>query len=439
MAKLFSTLSRRDFVKGSAGLAAGLALPAFFPGKVRAAPTDQPNIIMILADDLGYECLSCYGSASGHTPALDKLAASGVRFTACHAQPLCTPSRVELMTGQYNHRNYTKFGELDSKEKTFGNLFHDAGYATGIVGKWQLDGDLNQPQHFGFDDYCLWSIKGVGNRYWQPVFYENGKLMETIADKYGPDVQGDWALDFIARKRSKPFFLYYPMLLPHFPIVATPDSQGEKGEHKTGKYFWDMVAYMDKLVGQLVKRLEELKLLDNTLILFTGDNGTFNATTKMKDGTKIQGGKNTITDAGTHVPLLAFWGGKSAKGAVCNDLVDFSDFLPTLAEAARVPLPKDRSLDGRSFLPQIFGQKGNPRDWTFCWFENQQKRGGYFARDKRWKLCDDGRMFDLEKDILELHPLAPDSLSGEAAAAQKKLSAVFQSLKPRSVARKPKE
>ena len=430
MANRLSTLSRRDFVKGSAGLAAGLALPALFPGGARAAPAGQPNIVLILADDLGYECLSCYGSVSGQTPELDKLAASGVRFTACHAQPLCTPSRVQLMTGQYNHRNYAGFGTLGKNEKTFGNLFRDAGYATGIVGKWQLGGDLNQPQHFGFDDYCLWQINGKGNCYRKPEFHENGKLMENIADKYGPDVHGDWALDFIARKRSKPFFLYYPILLPHHPpggdSWATPDSKGDR------KPVWDMVAYMDKLVGRLVNRLEELQLLDNTLILFAGDNGSDLTTTEMKDGTKIKGGKARMTDAGTHVPLLAFWKGKSAKGAVCEDLVDLSDFLPTLADAAGVPLPKDRPFDGRSFLPQIVGQKGNPRDWTFCWYI-RQKQGGYFARDKSWKLYDDGRMYDMQKDLLEQHPLALDSLSAEAAAAQKKLSAVFQLLKPRPV------
>ena len=144
----------------------------------------SPNIILIMSDDMGYECLSCNGSTSYSTPELDKLAAEGIRFTHCYSQPKCTPSRVKIMTGKYNYKNYIDFGYLDPGEQTFGNILRDAGYKTMVAGKWQLNGvntnepecgDLQRPDHFGFDEYCLWWLDEKGPRYVNPRIVQNGK------------------------------------------------------------------------------------------------------------------------------------------------------------------------------------------------------------------------------------------------------------------------
>ena len=241
---------------------------------------DRPNIVMIMADDLGYECITANGGQSYKTPVLDQLASDGVRFEHCYAQPLCTPTRVKLMTGKYNVRNYTRFGVLDLGESTFGNLLRDAGYATCIVGKWQLGKDSNGPKHFGFDEHCLWQVTNRPSRFPTPGLETNGKL-QTFPGKYGPNVCVDYACDFIRRHRDQPFLLYYPMILTHCPFEPTPDSAdwdpsspGSKTYKGDAKYFGDMVTYMDKLVGRLIKQLEDAGVRDNTLFIFTGDNGT---------------------------------------------------------------------------------------------------------------------------------------------------------------------
>jgi arylsulfatase A len=344
------------------------------------------------------------------------------------------------MTGQYNFRNYVNFGVLDPKQKTFGHLLRDAGYATCVVGKWQLYGSVNQsaevrgtgslPHQAGFDEHCLWQINDRGSRYKNPVMVQNGKTLDNLKGKYGPDVSCDYALDFIEQHKTGPFLLYFPMALVHSPFVPTPDSEGwDKPEHKNNtKYFADMVAYMDKIVGRIVSKLDELGLRGNTLVLFTGDNGTNKSIkSKTKNGI-IQGDKGQTTDAGTRVPLIANQPGVVPSGKVCSDLVDFSDFVPTFAEAAGTEIPENMKVDGRSFLPQLSGKKGNPREWIFCHYDprwgNRRKRR--FVRDKRWKLYADGELYDVPADTLEQNPNPSDP---EAVAARKRLQAVLDSIK----------
>ncbi|MCG8584993.1 MAG: sulfatase-like hydrolase/transferase, partial [Pirellulales bacterium] len=192
---------------------------------VKADQAERPNIVLIMADDMGYECVSANGGAPYKTPHLDKLAEGGMRFTHCHSQPICTPTRVQIMTGRYNSRNYVKFGVLDPQEKTFGNMMRDAGYATCIVGKWQLKGGFEGPKNFGFDEYCLWQLTRRPNRYPNPGLEINGKEVDYKNGEYGPDVVTDYACDFMERNKDKPFFLYYPMMLPHWPFEPTPDSK----------------------------------------------------------------------------------------------------------------------------------------------------------------------------------------------------------------------
>lgn len=260
---------------------------------------------------------------------------------------------------------------------------------------------------------------------------QNGKSRDDLQGKYGPDVSCDYALDFIERHKTGPFLVYFPMALVHSPFVPTPDSKDwKKPKHKNNtKYFADMVAYMDKIVGRIVSKLGELGLRENTLFLFTGDNGTHKSIkSKMPDGI-IQGDKGQTTDAGTRVPLIANQPGVVPAGKVNGDLVDFSDFVPTFAEAAGTEIPSDMPEDGRSFLPQLRGEKGNPREWIFCHYDPKwlgRKKATRFVRDKRWKLYAAGDLYDVPADTLEKNPNPPGP---EAATARKRLQAVLDSMK----------
>jgi len=342
------------------------------------------------------------------------------------------------MTGIYNSRNYVKFGLLDPKATTFGNILKKAGYATCIVGKWQLKGGFAGPGRFGFDEYCLWQLTRRPNRYPNPGLEINGKEVDYKNGEYGPDIVTDYANDFMARhaKKDKPFFLYYPMMLPHWPFEPTPDSaewnpkarQGDKAE-KSGKgvdnkFFADMVTYTDKMVGKVVSKLDELGIRKNTLVLFIGDNGTFTGITSMMGNVAVKGGKGKTIDAGTHVPMIASWPGVVPSGK-CQDLVDFSDFLPTLAEIGGATLPKDIQFDGRSFAPQLRDQPGSPREWIYCWYSRNgvRKKASQHIRDQRYKLYATGKFFDVVKDVLEQRPLSTDALEGDALTAFRKLSA----------------
>ena len=176
---------------------------------------DKPNVILIMADDLGQECLGTYGSKVYKTPNLDRLAEDGVKFNNCFATPLCSPSRVSIMTGKYNYRNYEVFLHIDPDEITFGNLFKDAGYSTAIAGKWQLGGDGETIKSLGFDEYCVNNIgkpkeliREANGRYAFPLMYQNGRFLDDdeVRNKYGPDIILDFVCDFIDKKKNKPFF-----------------------------------------------------------------------------------------------------------------------------------------------------------------------------------------------------------------------------------------
>ena len=430
-------MNRRDFLRRCAAVGAGGFVLSNRTVEIGFGDR-RPNIILIMADDQGYECLGCYGSASYQTLALDELARTGMRFEHCYSNPLCTPSRVKIMTGRYNFRNYVKFGVFDFNERTFAHVLKDAGYDTYIVGKWQLMGQgADGPYAAGFDEYCLWhmedAFKPKGPRYRDPKIIENGQLLNGLEGKYGPDVFCERILKFIERHKSnesRPFLVYYPMALTHGPFEPTPESPEWGQNVSNNKFYKDMVAYMDKIIGRIVQRLDELGLRENTLILFTGDNGTPKGiTSQMKDGSSIDGGKGLTTDAGTHVALIANWKGTTPAGKVSADLVDFSDFLPTLAKAGGASLPGNVTIDGHSFLPQLRGQVGRPREWIFCWYQRDPGTKLYrFARDQRWKLYADGKLYDIPADTLEKNPIKPGQGTEEAKQARVRLQAVLDSM-----------
>jgi len=425
-------------------LAVAFYLAAFALERAAAEDQGKPNIILIMADDLGYETIGANGGTSYRTPRLDRLAREGLRFEHCYSQPLCTPSRVQIMTGCYNSRNYVRFGYLDVGATTFAHWLRDAGYATCITGKWQLNGNhqelelppTTRPEHFGFDEWCLWQLdnsgrvqiegKRVDARYADPRLNVNGKDTGLMHGKYGPDVCADFAIDFIRRNRQRPFLLYYPMILTHCPFWPTPASAEwpnrearKPGDAYKGRpqHFGDMVSYMDGIVGRIVDQVDELGLEQRTLILFTGDNGTDRPIVSMCNGRKVAGAKGSLTDGGTRVPLIARWKGRTPDGKVTDDLVDFSDFLPMMLDLAGIARPSDLKLDGRSFAPQLCGKEGNPRDWIYCWYFRSGKpdqQGGEWARTQRYKLYKDGRLYDVANDVLEEHPLEEHPLEDDA-------------------------
>jgi arylsulfatase A len=402
-----------------------------------AAATRAPNIVLIMADDFGYEAVTANGGESYQTPNLDRLAAGGMRFEHCYVQPLCTPTRVELMTGIYNVRNYINFGTLDPKATTFAHLLKRAGYTTGICGKWQLGQGKDLPQHFGFDDALLWQHTRRPPRFANPGLEHNGKPLDYNNGEYGPTLINDFALKFVTQHKDKPFFLYYPMILTHDPFQPTPDSPEWDPKTKSEqvqrnvKHFADMTAYMDKMIGRLVKRIDELGLRENTLIIFLGDNGTGVQVTSQFKGKPYQGGKASGNASGNHVPLIASWPGRIPAGKVNTDLVGSVDFLPTICEVAGAKVPGASEIDGQSFLPQLLGQKGTPREWLYTWYvrDGGPKATYEYAMTARHKLYRDGKFFDLTADRFETKPQQVSALTGAVAAEAKKLQSVLDRYK----------
>ncbi len=413
------------------------------PATDTSPAAQPPNIIMIMADDVGYECFGCYGSTQYSTPNIDRLAARGMRFEHAYSQPLCTPTRVKVMTGLSNARNYSAFSILNRGQRTFAHMLREAGYRTMVAGKWQLLGAEQYDERFrekgtwpadaGFDRHCLWQVDKLGSRFWEPLLTIDGELKQFGADQYGPDIVTDYICDFMEENRGQPFLAYYPMILVHSPFVPAPDSAGRHGEDKQ-RNFEDMVAYMDKLVGRIVVKTEELGIADRTLILFTSDNGTHRSLSSTLDGRTIPGGKGLTIDYGSHVPLVGYWPGVIPPGQISDELIDFTDFLPAFLDLAGAPPPAQ--CDGRSFLPFLKGERGTPREWLYTFYNPRPERTdpdwfGYetrYTRDQSWKLYGDGRFFNTRDDPFEKNPLPDPPAGSEAAAAKAKLAAALESM-----------
>ena len=430
--------TRRDFLRWASAATACAAGASQLPA---AEKSDRMNVVLIMADDVAYDCFSCYGSTHFSTPRLDKLAAGGVRFAQCYSQPVCTPSRVKIMTGRSGVRNYIRFGTLDKAETTFGTMMKRAGHATAVAGKWQLHGgdEGSMPTDCDFDTWCLWNYPGTSrDRYWKPSLNRDGKLVKINDESYGPDICTDFLIEFMTKNKARPFFAYYPMILVHSPYPPTPDSADRKSRN-AGSNFRDMVAYMDKCVGRLVDAIEKLGLREKTVLMFTTDNGTGRGLKYPYKGETRKGEKAYPTDGGSHAPLIVTGPTTGpaalAKGLVCNDLVDFSDFLPTVADITRAKLP-DVKLDGRSFWPQCRGEKGKPRQWIYQYYYPKfasaaKVYGGkeiIWTQDARYKLYANGRLYDVVADRLEKKPIGKDAGPPEARAARKKLQKALDSM-----------
>jgi len=402
-----------------------LALLCVACGPRAVAASAKPNIIFILADDLGLDGVGCYGADKCKTPNIDKLAAGGTRFEMCYAAPVCGPSRCALMTGRYAFRTggITNGswrgggpGALSKDEQPVAKLLKQAGYATGESGKWRQVGET--PKDWGFDEYC--TDPTASGWYWKTSYEKNGQQITTPGEHYNPDVIQAFSLDFIRRHRDGPFFLYYPMHLVHGPILRTPDSMPG-----TKEYYDDNIAYMDKQVGEIVAELEKLGLREKTLVLFSGDNGTALSYPSTIGGRMINGKKASMLEGGSRVPLIASWPGTTPAGKVSKDIVNFTDMLTTFAELGGAKLPEGFKYDSVSIAPQLRGEKGAPREWAYV-----QLGAKWYVREQGWKMNESGELFDMSDAPFVEKPVAATADTDASKAARARLTAVLADLHP---------
>ncbi len=458
-AHIVHRLIRRLSRLGSAALIAGAAAVATVHA-ADGASTARPNVLFILGDNLGRDWFGCYGSDEACTPEIDKLAATGVRFTHCYVTPLCSTTRVELLTGRYGFRTgwHTHHdaaiyggGNFDPRrETTVARLFQSAGYATTIAGKWQISDLYEQPDALarcGFDEHLVWTgaLKGDGaaearwqasrklpggeqartfeSRYADPVVFHDGVRRE-IAGRFGPDVYVDHLIDFMTRRRDRPFFAYYATPLVHVPVVPVPGGPAVDAPQR--EQFAAMVKYFDGQVGRLVEALNRLGLRERTIVVVMTDNGTPKTLGGMVDGTRVVGGLGTLRENGLDVPLVVNCPGRVPVGRVAERLVDGSDLLPTLCETAGIATAAGLQPDGRSFSDALgeLPASAPPRDWIFAQYADER-----VVRDARYKLFSTGALFDLTADPAEERDLSRDE-TPDVVAARRRLQAVLDGLPP---------
>ena len=385
----------------------------------------KPNVILIMADDIGYEALSINGANDIKTPVLDSLARNGINFKNAYSQPLCTPSRVKIMTGKPNYENYEYFTYLNPKEKTFGNLFQDNGYKTLVAGKWQLNGvqfklddytDLKRPYTFGFESYMLWWLAERGSRFANPVLVNNEKKIDTSIDDYGPEIVSDYIVDFINEHSNSPFFIYYPMMLVHDPFLPTPNSKDWENEQNrlnsnNPEYFPEMVSYMDSTVGKIINALKNNNIDDNTIIIFLGDNGTDRKVFTKNNNVLVKGSKGLTNKYGTNVPLIISWSKLKKIKNEQTPLVDLIDFYSTFEDLLDV---EKKTSNGVSLLPLLLGENFDERKYITTYYNpmwgSLYKNRAVYIQNKKYKLYKSGSFYNYQLDPDEKYPLSLKNL-----------------------------
>ena len=428
------------------GLAAVLLAPLTALYAADAPKPAKPNIVFILADDLGYTDVACFGSKYYETPHIDRMAAEGMKFTSAYACPNCQPSRAALMSGQYGPRtgvytvgNIDRFNwqsrplrpvdnvtKLPLDKITIAQALKRAGYATGMFGKWHLGEDAeHHPNKRGFDE----TIVSMGVHF---DFATNPQVKYPKGTYLG-DFLTDRAVDFIRRHKDGPFFLYLPHFEVHAPLQAKRNwiehfqPKPSVGGHRNPVYA-GMIASVDESVGRIMALLDELNLSENTLVIFGSDNGGVGGYERegiqggsITDNAPLRGGKGMLYEGGIRVPYIFRWPGKIAPGATCDEPIHNVDLYPTLLEFAGVPCPEHYALDGTSYLDLLTkgGKADHPRPPLFQHFPGYLGSGGGtwrtapggVIRDGDWKLLEffeDGRLelYNLKNDIGEQHNLA---------------------------------
>jgi arylsulfatase A len=445
------------------------ALAVLTPAAVHAA--EKPNVVFILMDDLGYSDAGCYGSKFYKTPHVDQLAADGLRFTDNYAAcPVCSPTRAALMTGKYPARlNLTDWlpgrpdrpdqkllrpvirQELPLDEVTIAEALKAAGYATGHVGKWHLGGPGFGPEKRGFDSNVAGTQAGSPPGYFAP--FKDGKgnflpgLEKAEEGEYLTDRLTTEAEKFIEQNKDKPFFLYLAHFAVHVPLKAKADviakyKKGEPGTQNNPVYA-AMVESMDDSVGRIVKKLDELKLTERTLVVFTSDNGGLcvveGPDTPSTINTPLREGKGYLYEGGIRVPLVVRWPGVVKAGGVTATPVSSIDFFPTLLEACGAK--SDAKVDGLSLLPVLKENAGLKRDalyWHYPHYSNQGGRPGGAVRAGDWKLIefyenDRRELFNLKEDVSESRNRAEDK-----PELVKELAAKLEAWRKETDARMPK-
>ena len=421
----------------------------------------KPNILFILIDDLGKEWLNTYGSGLVETPAIDKLASTGLKFNNAYSMPQCTPSRVSLLTGQYpfrngwvNHYDVPRWGHgarFDPKQNpSLPKLMQEAGYTTCIAGKWQINDFRLEPDilsEVGFDEYCMWTGGEGGNeevsskRYWDPYIHTR-EGSKTYHGLFGEDIFSDFIISFMKKHKDEPMFVYYPMNLTHGPLTTTPlepDAPMES-QHQA------MVRYTDFILGKLVTALEDLDIRENTIIIWTTDNGTAPGITGSRYNKAVQGGKTYLTENGVNAPFIANCPGLVPEGMETNELVDFTDILPTLAELAHINPDPGFDYDGKSFAGLLLGQsKDSGRDWALSMgshparIVNGRLVNSFRYRDRvimynRYKAYVDttGKIYeiiDLKNDFYEVNNLM-DQANPETEQVLDKFNSILSTIPP---------
>lgn len=394
----------------------------------------RPNILIIFADDLGYEAVGAYGGLAYATPEIDTMASQGVTFTRAYTSPVCTPSRVSLHTGLYtSDHGWTDVLSVHTGTeekvdftalKTFAQLARGTGYATSVTGKWQLATYVHHPDHLteaGFDSWCIWQIwSGTEKteRYWDPSLNRDGVVLTGLEDAFGPEVLKDYVIEKMteARDAGEPFLIVHNEMLPHSPIVRSPDDLAEGRSATLG----NMIRYMDKLTGEILDAVDSLGIRENTYVFFIGDNGTDTGATRQTLDGAVSGGKRDLTDAGTHVPFIVWGPASLSKGKTVTELVDITDVFPTVCALAGITVPNDIPLRGRSIVPQMEGRRGAPRHWVHQGISGQES-----IFDGEWRLRSDGELRDARS--LPSEPVVA-SPTTDSSRARNRLSYLFSSL-----------
>ncbi|MEW6357386.1 MAG: arylsulfatase [Planctomycetota bacterium] len=437
---------RRGFLSLSVGAAAGAVLPRIASPQDERARASRPNIIFILADDLGYGDLGCYGQKQIQTPNLDCIAIEGIRFTDCYAgSTVCAPSRCCLMTGRHTGRCLVRGNALiplRPEDVTVAEVLKAAGYATGIIGKWGLGEPETTgiPNRKGFDEWFGYLNQGHAHNYYPGYLWKNKEkfILEGNQDgrkgQYSHDLFTAEAIGFIRRHKNNPFFLYLAYTIPHannelggktgngmeVPSYAPYDDKPWPAPQKGHAA---MITRLDRDIGQIFALLKELRIDEKTIVFFSSDNGPHcegGATPDFFDSNgPLRGIKRDLYEGGIRVPMIVRWPGRIKAGTVSNQVWAFWDFLPTAAELAGAKPPD--GIDGISMLPALLGKQQKQHDYLYWEFH---ERGTAMAvRMGKWKAVrplpkTPIELYDIEKDIGEEHNVADQHPDVAASAAE---------------------